>query len=375
MKCMKSYYHILFLVFILAGFISDLNAYSEYKKRHHDKRTVFYNLVDLGPAGRAPRLLSRHSTTISFGPRINNNGQVIFNDKKGGVILDPAYGPDRLIMCHVSTTFHAINDEGSVLASLPQNCGKHEWMIWSEKNGCRRFPMILSYDPPAGCEVYFNYFNNKGVLAGILLVPTGGVPISYAAVMQPCTKLDILCEGAAWGVSDSGYVAANNFASEEHRPYIWHYKGGSIVLSDDNCMHTKPNKEDVQYVDMLIAYDDSIFGTFFYRDRPDYLYTYHWFPHENKFEILDLKNIRLSAINGKGTIVGTLDNRAVMLQKDGVCRDLNHTIDKQSRHWTLLEATDINDQGQIVGFGSANGETRIFLLNPVEKPHLKTYRK
>lgn len=34
----------------------------------------------------------------------------------------------------------------------------------------------------------------------------------------------------------------------------------------------------------------------------------------------------------------------------------------------LLSAEGINDQGQIIGFGTFNGQTRAFLLNTIPEP-------
>ncbi len=51
----------------------------------------------------------------------------------------------------------------------------------------------------------------------------------------------------------------------------------------------------------------------------------------------------------------------------GAILDLNDLIPADSG-WALREARDINDRGQIVGYGEHNGVTRAFLLNPVPEP-------
>ncbi len=83
-------------------------------------------------------------------------------------------------------------------------------------------------------------------------------------------------------------------------------------------------------------------------------------------------------INGVGDIVGAVevgtDLRAV-LYRDGLgIVDLNTLIGSGSG-WTLLEATAINDFGQIAGFGDFNGGRQAFLLTPIPEPsalHLVT---
>ena len=51
-----------------------------------------------------------------------------------------------------------------------------------------------------------------------------------------------------------------------------------------------------------------------------------------------------------------------------VLEDINNLIDPNSQ-WIIEEANDINNKGQIIGYGiNPNGETHAFLLNPVPEP-------
>jgi hypothetical protein len=52
---------------------------------------------------------------------------------------------------------------------------------------------------------------------------------------------------------------------------------------------------------------------------------------------------------------------------NGAITDLNSLIDA-SLGWELIYATDINDRGQIVGYGLVNGQGHAFLLSPVPEP-------
>jgi len=80
-----------------------------------------------------------------------------------------------------------------------------------------------------------------------------------------------------------------------------------------------------------------------------------------------------NAINEDGDIVGWiydpfLFNRAVIWRATGVVVDLNDTLPPSSG-WTVAYATDINDHGQIVGYGryaSAGDYDRSFLLTPTD---------
>lgn len=79
-------------------------------------------------------------------------------------------------------------------------------------------------------------------------------------------------------------------------------------------------------------------------------------------------------INSAGQVVG-MDSLyygsgvyyRAFLYSNGSMTDLNTLIDPAAG-WSLTTASDINDAGQIVGYGSIAGETRAFLLTPVPEP-------
>ncbi len=74
------------------------------------------------------------------------------------------------------------------------------------------------------------------------------------------------------------------------------------------------------------------------------------------------------AINNRGRVVGdaaTTDNSShAFLYRNGKMIDLNDLIPAGSG-WVLNSATDINDAGQIVGYGTRYGTERAFLLTPI----------
>jgi hypothetical protein len=81
-----------------------------------------------------------------------------------------------------------------------------------------------------------------------------------------------------------------------------------------------------------------------------------------------------AGINEGREIVGStapysLSSRA-MLQVHGVTHDLNDRIDS-ALGWHLMHASDINNRGQIVGWGKVNGSWSGFLLTPAGRGHGK----
>jgi probable HAF family extracellular repeat protein len=74
------------------------------------------------------------------------------------------------------------------------------------------------------------------------------------------------------------------------------------------------------------------------------------------------------SMNNSGQIVGfywpeNSNSFSAFLYSDGVLTDLNSLIPADSG-WVLKTANDINEYGQIVGWGFLNGERRPFLLTP-----------
>ncbi|MCC6396713.1 MAG: hypothetical protein IT282_06810 [Bacteroidetes bacterium] len=73
-------------------------------------------------------------------------------------------------------------------------------------------------------------------------------------------------------------------------------------------------------------------------------------------------------VNDNEVVVGQSKGRAFVWTRGSGIRDLNSLLDTSGAGWTLVSANAINAIGQIVGYGSHNGETRAFLLNLVQPP-------
>jgi probable HAF family extracellular repeat protein len=72
------------------------------------------------------------------------------------------------------------------------------------------------------------------------------------------------------------------------------------------------------------------------------------------------------ALDDADNVVGT-DNGVAFLYQGAGLVDLN-TLISPSSGWFLQSAQDINNNGQIVGYGTHDGQHHAFLLNPVPEP-------
>jgi probable HAF family extracellular repeat protein len=75
-----------------------------------------------------------------------------------------------------------------------------------------------------------------------------------------------------------------------------------------------------------------------------------------------------NGINAAGAVVGSFiagdgEDEHAFLYEGGEFHDLNDLIAEQG-DWILVEARDINERGQVVGYGLRNGEERAVLLTP-----------
>lgn len=347
--------------------------YTHYRRRHHDERVIRYCLTDLGTTSLPIEELSSHSWPISYAPHINNSGQIIYNDGLGGVLWEPHLPMRRLEVDSGYGWFHAINDKGTILVSFSDGCHKRKWLLWEDRCGCRPSPLDLPPPPKEEQLLFWRRLNDQGQVAGMVINNHGSLDDGYAVAFSPTTRqIDLLCPGRGWDISPAGYVLAAMGDGSHQSPYLWHHRQGALVLPDDEFSRRKRPKE-AGYLERLITSTNSVYGTFFEPELGRFS-SFYWDPISGRFDQLNLGGMRLSGLNSEETLVGRIGNGAVVRQRqDGLLYDLNRVIDQQLMGWHLIEATDINDQGQIVGYATLGRETHAVLLTPMRTTYVKMY--
>jgi uncharacterized membrane protein len=102
-------------------------------------------------------------------------------------------------------------------------------------------------------------------------------------------------------------------------------------------------------------------------------YAFLW--HDGALTTLDSGGLNVTSatsINNEGTIIGFSSNRVALVWDGGTLYQLNDLIDP-TLGWQLEYSSDINDRGQIVGWGRRDGfgtSLRAFLLTPIAEPNL-----
>lgn len=328
-------------------------------------------VVDIGSTDMTWNELSYFNVPVSYAPRILNSGEMIFNTRRGGVLWGLTATTRQLPFDEKFAHFHAMAKNGTILCSVVEGDGNLSWYLWPATNCHKMAPVKIGCGCDDGGRVFYRDVNSTGMLAGVLEKDCGDSLVYYGAMRCPDGPLNILWPGIAWNISEKGYVYANNSSSRANKPYLWHPKGGFLILSDTG---KEPPKECVKYLNGIIAFDDTIYGSYYMQDNPSHYLNFNWEPCYESFDTLGTCGFRVTAVNRCGTMVGSLDGRAMMKERDKPARDLNHLIQNPGGAWFLMEATDINDMGQIVGYGIFNGETHVFLVEPANKAKMTIER-
>ncbi len=284
---------------------------------------VAYTVVDLGPG-------------CAYG--INNAGQVVGTTNNMNV---NGTGGNAFIYSNQTMTIigpgcaYGINNAGQVVGATIRNTG---YGIGSAFLYSGNGTTNLGYGWAYG-------INNSGAVVGenssgyaFLDSSTGGRALlggpSYGIV------------GAAYGINEAGQVVGQNYSGGSWGAFVYsngvltnmYYMGASYAINNAG-----QSVGGYGTGNALLLYGNNEVGS-----------------------LLDVLGTGYG-INNVGQIVGAGSGGA-FLYCNGVMTNLDSLIDPASG-WTLTSAQAINDNGQIVGYGTnAEGQSDAFLLDPVPEP-------
>ncbi len=299
---------------------------------------------------------------------INNEGQVvgdiktssgesrafIFTDENSNDQVD--YGEIQNIDTPESSESAGrdINDQGQVVGFLPPLSSQRAFM-WDQDQGMEIFRSL-------GASA--QGINNDGDAVGFFKVP----PFNFHSIRWEngqANPLKTPVGNSSWATSinDSGSIVG----------YTDVFGGASrgFLLNGDNIN----DAVDIGSLDAAIhtqAWDinnrSEVVG-----GSGSAAFLWSSFQPIQDLGSLGAGSSKAFAINESTQVVGKSDNRAFLWedlnnnkQSDpNEMVDLNDLIPADSG-WNLQEARDINEAGEIVGWGTLNGETRAFLLVPQE---------
>lgn len=323
-----------------------------------------YKIYDLGETDLPSEYLARHAWPISLGPRINNQGHIIWNTSNGGVFWDRCNRRRFFYYKKYPAFFHAINDKGLTLTSVNSETGKN-WFLWPSSIWRSQESLLELPFRNQGFATQYHFFaiNNNSTIVGTKIENN----IPKFLFWTPERQERYLDFGPVFDVNNSDRILGLEICDPEKKPFIWQVKSGLIAFSDD--MKLNRPSENVLFRESAIASDNTVFGSYIgTKDNFMYHWSYSWNPCDDLFIKMDLDQMKISAVNSIHTLVGSVNGHAAISYKGSAPAKLSELANYHDGSLHLLEATDINDLGEIVGYGLWEDEMRIFLLIPECEP-------
>lgn len=343
---------------------------------------VRYRLIDLGEADIPPDRLTRKSAEPSLAPVINNAGQIIGNRKEGGFLRDPVLGEWVPYVHDVTINFHALSNKGDVLVTLNRKSNNPEWMVWPSSGGKNGLRQRINVDAFPNSKPIFTGLTNNRKAVGNLYTDGNSQPVLW----KPDEDLHFLVDdagkvvsGEAKWINNKGQLVGYFNKQKDTPPAVWSKENGLEFIRNYRSKPVPDGEADL--ADILIAEDGTVYGTYRIKypqgtkDKDTEFYSYAWLPYEGGgFKVLDLEGMRLTGLNEWHALVGTLDGKAAVVEPGQKPVQLSKLIKRSDqKNWELLEATSINNWGDIVGYGKFNGNMHLFLAEKInsQAPYVK----
>lgn len=330
-----------------------------------------YRLTDLGETDVDPVRLVKNPLQPSLAPSINNLGQVIGNRIEGGFIKDPSTGEYAPHIHDVLINFHGLNDRGDILVSYNRQSNPTEWMIWPTARGTNGPRDSLKLPQSESESLTLISVTNDRHAIGNRVLENKVEPVIWSVNkgMQNIRTINgESIQGAATGVTNNLEIVGFFDRGSHDAPGAWTPQEGIKFIR--NYRSKVGPDADVVLGDIVAAPDGTVYGTYrvHYQKDPakdqDIFYAYAWSPSEGGFKLLDLASMRINDVNSSHVLVGSLYGKAAACWPGQSPLALSSLIAQEdTKGWEFLEATGINDSGQIVGYGKHNGKMRIFLLD------------
>jgi len=253
--------------------------------------------------------LNTPANETSAAKHINNNGQITGEQGTAGQLVaclwDPNTGVTNIgTLGGVQSLSAGINDNGQAVGRSATSGGTYHAFYWDKTNGISDIGNSSTNFSGA------NNINNKGQAVGGYFDSSGN---GHATTWDNVNGMKDIGPGMAVDINASGQIVGFN-------------NSGHLVLWNNGT------PADLGMLNGL--------GTYGY------------------------------SINDNGVIVGDAGSniafstdKAPFIYENGTITDLNTLIPSDSG-WTLYDAFDINNNGEIVGSGYYNGSVHAFLLEP-----------
>ena len=308
-----------------------------------------YTITDLGTLGGF----------YSKASGINNNGQVVggsytsygSNNRdhaflySGGVMTDIGSLPD-----YDESNATAINEIGQIVGSSWKYGNQDVIHAFLYSGGT-----MIDLGTLGSNRSWAYDINNSGQVVGLSQIGYNGAFLYSGGSMIALAGL-----GSAVSINDSGQIVGPGVS-----PY---YRGHAVLYNSGTMIDLGTLPGDVYSYANCINNSSQVVGDSFTSTPSKHAFLYSDGVMRDIGILPGDTEIDAYCINNRGQVVGrsysSSDNVHAFLYSGGVMTNLMTLIGLGSG-WTYLEPHGINDNGQIVGWGTHNGNQRAFLMTPV----------
>lgn len=315
---------------------------------------VQYTVTDLNTLGG----------TRSLAFDINNSGQVVgYADTNSGdshaFLYSSGIMKDLGTLGGATSEAYGINNNGQVVGYAKTNNNYNHAFLYSGTGPMQDIG-------PVGVKYSYAYDINDNGLVVEYAIPSSSSIYFHALLYSgngPTQDLGTLPGGElsdASGINNSGQVVGGSNYLNRGEDHAFLYSGGTMRdLGTFGGLTSEAYgiNNNGQVVGCAYLANDNTYHAFLYNGVT-----------KNDLGTLGGTNSNALDINDSGQVVGTSDGSAFLWQSDGGMQNLNN-LKAAGSDLMLVQATAINDNGQIVGYGTnTSGQIHAFLLTPIPEP-------
>ncbi|MBW4597893.1 MAG: DUF3466 family protein [Brasilonema angustatum HA4187-MV1] len=311
-----------------------------------------YSITDLG---------SLVGSDYSYATDINNFGQVIFDSGKGS----SNGSPDRAFLYTNDqvTEIKPLSGDSDIAVTSINNFGQVVGNSVNENNFTGNNPLLYSQGRTQSLVALNNAIpyaiNDKGEIVG-------GAQKNGPFLYKNGTVVNFGTEGTvAYDINNQSQVVG---ILNTNKAFL--YQNGTTTalgtLPGDNYSSAEGINDKGQVVGVSAPTSISNGQAFLYSSSTNLINLGRLFPTDLYSVALDINN-NGQVIGFSGSNPNFYSNSGIgiraFLYSDGILQDLNSLISRDSG-FTITQARAINDQGQIVGAATFNGQLRAVVLTP-----------
>lgn len=294
--------------------------------------------------------------SASAGLRLNEEGWVLGRDGGRTVLFQDGTIIDLSALPGPGGSVAGLNDAGHLAGSRVNSAGQLRVFV-STAGGTTDFPS-LGYPGEMAVDL-----NNSDVVVGDMTLAGGAVHAGFwnGYSVHDLGVLPDQTSSRGVAINEAGQIAGNSGG----KGFIWSYSAGMVDIGALGGPAAATVVQDINDSGWVVGFSELTphgrVSGFLYDGVALH-------PLGDIGQLFPSLNSFARAINSAGYVVGDAQRDdgvlSAFVYREGATFELQSLIDP-SLGWDLRSATDINDRGQITGYGFINGRQSAYLLTPI----------